>query len=150
MTNPASQSHLRSRKHQPHITVGVGRSSLTNPVGSSQGSIDLTDSGFIGRSRSRIDNSPHELLHNRSSCWTVNLNRIGLMLVNHLAISVCDFFNHVFFLVGSIISQGLETIGMLSYRYFNSPAHWETLNAVVIDVIAHFFHIATDIDPFFA
>ena len=72
------------------------------------------------------------------------------MLVNHLAISVCDFFNHIFFLVGSIISQGLETIGMLSYRYFNSPAHRQTLNAVVINVIAHFFHIATDIDTFFA
>ena len=52
-------------------------------------------------------------------------------------------------MIGTIVSECLVTIGMLGYSNFNSSSHRKTFNAVFWDFIAHFFHIRTDINPFF-
>ena len=71
------------------------------------------------------------------------------MLINDLAIAFFDFRNHVFFMVNSIISKCLISICMLSYSNFDSSTHRKTFNAVFWDLIAHFFHVRTDINSFF-
>ena len=71
------------------------------------------------------------------------------MLVDHFPIAIHDFFNHVAFLVISIICNGLITVCMLGDAYFDPASHWQTFNAVLSDIVAHFFHIAWDIDTLF-
>ena len=53
-------------------------------------------------------------------------------------------------MVNSIISNCLVTICMLSYSNINSSPHRKTFDIILWDIIAHLFHIGTNINPFFS
>ena len=51
-------------------------------------------------------------------------------------------------MVNTIVSQGLVAVCMLGYSDIDSSTHRKTLNAVFWDLVAHFFHVGTDINSF--
>ena len=71
------------------------------------------------------------------------------MLVDYISISINDLLYHVAFEVVPIVSNGLETIGMLGNSDLNSSPHWQAFNAIFRDIIAHFLHVGWDIHTLF-